>query len=372
MIVEMAYKAACKEVPAVEYPIDIDVDIGCSAANSPPSPQPFTSEAPLEVPPFSIPKRDKFAAASLEHDLSVRMSSSPYEMNPYQRDDRPLLAAPSYTPLPLSEFLSEVSTLRTSIARFRENVTTISELHSRSLAAYDSGAVSSENRQLEAVIAETTALSKDVKDHVKSLERDLILTERAGNMGDAATKRGQVNRLKDEVREVAEEYQRVELQFQKKYREQMARQYRIVNPEATEEEIEHVVTSGETQIFSQALMSTRVSSATSVNAAVRARNAEIQRIETTLVELLELFQQLNTMVEVQEEMVTNIAESSEQVVQDLESANEKLGAATESARGARKKKWMCLGLSILILIVIVAIILAVVLTRQATSKAVSG
>ena len=92
--------------------------------------------------------------------------------------------------------------------------------------------------------------------------------------------------------------------------------------------------------------------------AVRQRHEAIQNIERTMIELAELFQDLDTMVLQQDEVVRQIEEKGEEVQENIFKANEELDVGIKSARGARKKKWICLILTIVILIII-AIVVAV-------------
>ena len=52
-----------------------------------------------------------------------------------------------------------------------------------------------------------------------------------------------------------QEHQVVEKEFRKKVRDRAERQYRIVNPQATEEEVKQVTESDNPQVFSQAVRS---------------------------------------------------------------------------------------------------------------------
>ncbi len=50
-----------------------------------------------------------------------------------------------------------------------------------------------------------------------------------------------------------QEHQVVEKEFRKKVKDRVERQYRIVNPQATEEEVRQVTESDNPQVFSQAV-----------------------------------------------------------------------------------------------------------------------
>jgi syntaxin 1B/2/3 len=91
---------------------------------------------------------------------------------------------------------------------------------------------------------------------------------------------------------------------------------------------------------------------------VRARHNDIQRIEKTLGELALLFQQLNEVVVYQEAAVEQTEQATTQVHEDTTNANEQLTKGVKSARRARKLKWWCLFIVVLIL-AIIAIVLGV-------------
>lgn len=128
--------------------------------------------------------------------------------------------------------------------------------------------------------------------------------------------------------------------------EQQKRQYLIVNPNATEEELREVTEAGgDTQIFQQALLNAdRRGQAQSTLRNVQQRHEAIQKIEQTMVELMQLFQDLDRIVVEQEPMIENIEQRAQETHEHMEKGNEHLGTAVVSARKARRKKWMCLGL----------------------------
>jgi len=82
--------------------------------------------------------------------------------------------------------------------------------------------------------------------------------------------------------------------------------------------------------------------ARSALSAVQARHKEIQRIEQTIQELAELFQNMEQLVIEQEPMVEQIDQRGHEIQTDVAKAHTELETAVESARSARRKKWWCL------------------------------
>ena len=93
--------------------------------------------------------------------------------------------------------------------------------------------------------------------------------------------------------------------------------------------------------------------------AVRARHADIQRIEQTLLQLNQLFQDLAEQVVLQEPAVQTAEQHTEDVKRDPEAGNVQLSKGIEHAKRARKLKWYCLLICIAI-IIILALVLGLV------------
>lgn len=111
------------------------------------------------------------------------------------------------------------------------------------------------------------------------------------------------------------------------------------------------------------MSSARSSNAQSTLGAVKARHAEIQRIEQTLVELVQLFEEMAREVEAAEPVIAKVEEHTEQAQQDLVKANVELVVAKKHAWNTRRNKWICLGV-VLLIIAIIAIILGVKLAPK--------
>jgi syntaxin 1B/2/3 len=75
------------------------------------------------------------------------------------------------------------------------------------------------------------------------------------------------------------------------------------------------------------------------------RHEALQKMESDLIMLAQLFQELEAIVIQQEAAVENIDQRGEDVQQNVEQANVQLDGAISSANAARKKKFWCLGIA---------------------------
>lgn len=89
---------------------------------------------------------------------------------------------------------------------------------------------------------------------------------------------------------------------------------------------------------------------------MRARHNDIQQIERTLIELNKLFEDLAEAVIIQEPQIQAAEQHTENVKQDTEAGNVQLDKGIASARRARKLKWWCF-----FIVVLICCILALVL-----------
>src|SRR5271170_1549042 len=97
------------------------------------------------------------------------------------------------------------------------------------------------------------------------------------------------------------------------------------------------------------MTSTRHGEARSALREVQSRHQDIQKIERTITELAQLFNEMSIMIEVQEQAIDNIETKAQETETQMESGLQHTEAAVVSARAARRKKWYCLGIIVLII-----------------------
>lgn len=125
-------------------------------------------------------------------------------------------------------FLTRVDAVKTEINNLTQQIASIASIHQRVFSSPDSNA----SAQLESVTTQTQVLNERIKDEIRALEVD------AKRSGSNATKDTQVRSLKNSFKQQLESFKKEELEYGSKYRDQIKRQYKIVNPDATEEEVQ--------------------------------------------------------------------------------------------------------------------------------------
>jgi syntaxin 1B/2/3 len=260
----------------------------------------------------------------------------------------PGMEAPGPQPLPRDDFFARIEGAKQRIGQLTSDIQAIASVHQRMLSSPDNRSTA----ELESIVTNTQIRNTQIKDEIKFLERDAVRDP------NDKMKRTQVEALKKTFKTQLEDFQKEEAEYSRRYREAVGRQYRIINPDATDAEVNEIANSdlGDEGIFTQALKSNRSGQASSVLGAVRARHNDIQRIEKTMGELALLFTQLNEQVIYQEPIIQRTEEQTVQVKDDTENANKQLDEGIKSARRARRLKWWIL-LTIVLILCVIALVL---------------
>ncbi|KAF3925975.1 Syntaxin-1B [Dactylellina cionopaga] len=262
-----------------------------------------------------------------------RSSSPPRTPNPDGIEVDEKRGLEDSEPVPKS-FFDEIGTLHTATQDINEKIAEIERLHTESLSKINYGEVAALNEEADALAAELSKMNQEMTEKLRNLA-----SRTDPESGDAK----HVQLVHKNFKATVQHYNETEINYQTKMREQLARQYKIVNPEATDEEIREVQESGDTSIFVSAVMDARRAQGSAALNAVKGRFEEIQRIEKTMTELADLFGQLNELVWKQEDEIQHIHDHAADVEMNLAAGNEDLAKAIEHSKGARKKKlWMCL------------------------------
>lgn len=232
--------------------------------------------------------------------------------------------------------LNEIRDIGNGVNGIEQNLQQLRMLQDRALNETDSN--SGTSRQLDQLSADTMASYRELVQRVRELK----------SKPDARSYQGQVDRIDRQLKSAIQQFQEVESSHRQKMQGQMERQYRIVRPDADQNEVRAAVedmSTGGQQVFQQAMMqSNRQGQARAVLNEVQNRHRELLKIEQQMTELAQLMQDLDTIIIQQEEPLMKIEQQAEDTVQQLEEANVHLDKANESARATRRKKWICLGI----------------------------
>ncbi|EMR08637.1 hypothetical protein PNEG_03113 [Pneumocystis murina B123] len=258
----------------------------------------------------------------------------------------------------LTEFFKKIEDLRNMISTIKENVQQIEQLHQRLLNEITEEQITYLHQQLDDTKARTRHIQNLVRDDIKILEKK---NKQSAQTADLQVRLTQTSNIKKKFLESIQNYSKVENSFNQRYRQRLCRQIETVNPNMTQEEI-HVALNDDQgmQIFSQALLrSNRHGEARIALQEVQERHQDIKKIEQTIMELAELFNEMNILIEQQDEPLQVISQQAETVYTNIEQGVQHQDKAIENIRAARRKRCYCFGLVVLILIAITIVIIIV-------------
>jgi len=251
--------------------------------------------------------------------------------------------------------LGEITSISEQVTAYREIAVQINTAHARSLERTDDDAIQQDNAQL----AELTGRASDLQAQIRRRIQALHARARNGELSKSTIQHS--NRVQEKFKAAIQDFQLSERDFRAKYTERVERQFKIVKSDATPDEVRAVVEDPNAggQIFRNALaQSDRYGQARQAYKEAQDRHVEIQRLETTITQLGQLFNEMAILIEEQQDTIDHAALQAEATHRDLERGGQKVDEATELARSARRKRWWCFFLSLLI-IAVLAIAIAV-------------
>ncbi|KAK6495926.1 Plasma membrane t-SNARE, secretory vesicle fusion [Arthrobotrys musiformis] len=270
-------------------------------------------------------------------------------------------------------FLNDVARLREENKAIEAKIQAISNLQVESLSKLTYG-----DPQLCANMAELSIANAKMVESIRSL---FLKAKGSENIAHATV-------IQKGFEETMRQYQKAQVEHMKQMREQLARQYRIVNPNATQEDIERVQEKGDQPIFSTTVgcsipfapklepsfplgqqadfkeylqtLEARIGQGSSDLKDVHSHYINIQKIEQSMEELAELFKQLNELIYAQDISIGEGEDRVQEVAADVEAGANKLGTAFNHAEKTRKnKRWLLIIALIITLIIFFAAIFTI-------------
>eukprot|EP01118_Nematostelium_gracile_P009538 TRINITY_DN3232_c0_g2_i1.p1 TRINITY_DN3232_c0_g2~~TRINITY_DN3232_c0_g2_i1.p1 ORF type:complete len:295 (-),score=100.24 TRINITY_DN3232_c0_g2_i1:29-913(-) len=255
----------------------------------------------------------------------------------------------------MRQFFDDVNSIQEGMSSIRRNLLLIEEKYAQSLGAMDldKGAKSSE--ELEELITRTNLESQDVRNKLKDLEESKKKSkEGAANAKIRANMQGALTK---KFLDLMQEYQELQTKYKNKFRERVAVQYKMVKPDATAEEIDEAIDSGDTQIFAKAILDTeRKNQAKNALAYIENKSNDIKRLEQSIMELHNLFLDMAILVEAQGELIDQIEYNVTTAVTNTTEAVKNLQGANKYQKKSRKKLFILMCIVVVVIIVVAGVL----------------
>eukprot|EP00123_Amoebidium_parasiticum_P021964 comp7702_c0_seq1/m.3338 comp7702_c0_seq1/g.3338 ORF comp7702_c0_seq1/g.3338 comp7702_c0_seq1/m.3338 type:complete len:300 (-) comp7702_c0_seq1:325-1224(-) len=263
----------------------------------------------------------------------------------------------------LQDFLKRCEGVKNDIAQIEENIKKVADKHGQALAAINDKQAQQNKQELEDLMAEVTRLGNRVRKELKKMDAENKATP-PEDLGKAIPrmKKQQQNTLGRKFGEVMTEYNDTQAKYKQKYRDRVTRQYKIVDPTATDQEVEKAVDDAMENgknIFQDQILSADHAAAQKALEEIEDRQKDIARLEKSMRELHELFVDLALLVDQQGEMIDRIEFQVSQAADHVEEAHVELVSARKYQTAARKKM-----IAVIIIVIIILVIVGIILYQQ--------
>lgn len=217
---------------------------------------------------------------------------------------------------------------------------------------------------LDHIMTETTKTGREIKHALDAIKvQDAAY---AKQNKDSAKNQMRVNLYQTHIRRFHQdmnEYNAASHEFKQSLQERTRRQLKIVDNKISDEDVEKIVASGQAEgVIKQVLISENLQD---VVRDIEDRHLDILKLERQVLEVYELFKDLATLVDIQQESLDVIENRIGKAKDYVEKAEGQLAEAEVYQKRTRKKQCCLLILLLAILIAILAPVLGTQLSKSA-------
>ncbi|KAI9202356.1 t-SNARE [Polychytrium aggregatum] len=251
-------------------------------------------------------------------------------------------------PLSASPFQSKSFNIQQTIERVGQNVQELDRLYKAALTEANPSQAQYLHRQIDDMTQATDDLIQSARSDIKQLKGMIVPGP------EAARQREFYKSLIGRIQQAARSYQLVKDRAQKDIRAQAERQYRVVRPQATQDEINRFIDNPQGNAFAQEMSGLGQQRRMLEDA--QSRHSELVKIQRSIEELVRLFEEMQFLLQEQGEIITNIETHVDKAADHINNGTTEMSRAITNAQSARKTKWIIL---IVILVVLIAVALFV-------------
>ncbi|CAG2107021.1 unnamed protein product [Medioppia subpectinata] len=234
----------------------------------------------------------------------------------------------------MEEFFQEVEQIRENIEKMQTNVEEVKKIHSAILSAPQTD--DKVKQQLDDLMADIKRTANRVRGKLKVMEQNIEQLEQTSMMSaDFRIRKTQHSMLSQKFVEVMTDYNKTQTDYRERCKARIQRQLEITGRSTTNEELEEMLESGNSAIFTQGIM-TDTQQAKQTLADIEARHADIIKLENSIRELHDMFMDMAMLVESQGEMIDRIEYHVEHAREYIETAKQDTKKAREFQRKSRR------------------------------------
>ncbi|KAI9143497.1 t-SNARE [Paraphysoderma sedebokerense] len=263
----------------------------------------------------------------------------------------------------MKKFFDEVSSIRESTTTLKKLIQDIEETHGKQLTAVSEEQGANNANNLDNIMEQINEHSINVRNKLKAMEASTkAFGAKNPTSSDYRVRVSQHGVLVKKFTDVMHEYNDVQSKYKLKYKQRLQKQYLIVKPDATADEVEKVANGESGPIFAQQILPTaQYMEARKALQDIQDRHQDIVKIEKSILELQQLFMDMAALVSQQGDLINQIDTNVSNAVMNTEAGVKELAAAVKTQKRTRKR--MCTLIFCFIIIGIVVILALTVFKR---------
>nr|AAI52679.1 Zgc:56272 [Danio rerio] len=212
-------------------------------------------------------------------------------------------------------------------------------------------------KELQSLREDIKGMASQIQKKLKSLEPKKLEVEEKYIPVNVRMRRTQHGVLSREFLELMGRCNTIQAQYRDRNVERIKRQLKITGNSVSDDELETMLESGQTNVFTQNILNDAKATRQALNE-IESRHDEIIKLERSIKELHDMFQYLAMEVEAQGEMVDRIESNIKMSHDYVEKAVAETEAAVKTSKKVQKKK-IYIAVCLAVLLLIIAICLAI-------------
>ncbi|CAN8294968.1 unnamed protein product [Cochlearia groenlandica] len=258
----------------------------------------------------------------------------------------------------LSSFLEEAEKVKSEMALIGETLSLIQKYNEESKAVHKSESVRSLRDKISNEIVSGLKKAKSIKSKLEEMDKANREIKRLSGTSVYRSRTAVTNGLRKKLKEVMMEFQGLRQKMMSEYKETVERRYFTVTGEYPNEEmIEKIIyddDKGGQEFLTRAIQEHGKGKVLETVVEIQDRYDAAKEIEKSLLELHQVFLDMAVMVESQGEQMDEIEHHVLNASHYVKDGTKELKTAKSHQRNSRK--WMCVGIIVLLLIILIVVI----------------
>lgn len=248
----------------------------------------------------------------------------------------------------MQSFFGQAESFKAVIAYIQEKTKDIAKLQDKAVSAVRAKDEQLISQQLDKVLADgKTEAMKGKKILTQMLENE------KGPESEVRIKRTIRNTLEQNFINSLKAFQKAQMQYKEKMKEKVARQVRIVKQDATMEEIDTAMRSGDTgALYRAAILQPGDDPIKQAYADVQSKYQDVLKLEESIQLLNQMYKDMALLVEKQGEMLDQIEIQVEETADYVEKGKDHVKGALVARKSIRKKYMIIAAIIIIVCLII--------------------